>query len=184
MPFVNPTLPNDGESADAGDISTPFLALLAVFNGHIGADNMEPGAIAGAIGNGDITTAKIADLGVTAAKIAAGAIIPSKIAAANTTASSSSGSLTPTLTSLKYYVTALAENCTVQTPTGTPTEGQSLLLRFKDNGTARSITWGAIYRAIGVSLPVATVTGKVLYVSMVYNSVATKWDVLSVVREA
>ena len=44
MPHVNPTLPNQGETADATDISTPFAELLAVFNGHIGPDNMEPGS--------------------------------------------------------------------------------------------------------------------------------------------
>lgn len=43
MPFVNPTLPADGETADAEDISVPFSTLLAIFNGHIGEDNMEPG---------------------------------------------------------------------------------------------------------------------------------------------
>jgi hypothetical protein len=45
MPHVNPTLPNDGETADAGDISVPFQALLAIFNGHIAGDNIEPGSL-------------------------------------------------------------------------------------------------------------------------------------------
>lgn len=45
MPHVNPTLPNDGENADAGDVSIPFLALLAIFNGHIADDNIEPGSM-------------------------------------------------------------------------------------------------------------------------------------------
>jgi hypothetical protein len=80
MPLVNPTLPNDGESADAGDISVPFLALLAVFNGHIGADNIEPGTIPAALGVGSITTTMLAALAVTGAKIAAGAITPDKVA--------------------------------------------------------------------------------------------------------
>lgn len=45
MPQVNPTLPNNGENADAEDISVPFLALLAIFNGHIGPDNIEPNSM-------------------------------------------------------------------------------------------------------------------------------------------
>lgn len=184
MPLVNPTLPNDGESADAGDISVPFLALLAVFNGHIGADNLEPGTLAAGIGAGSITTAQLGALIVTNAKIAAGAITPDKVAVATAVASSTAASLTPTLVSSRYFVTALAENCTVQTPTGTPVDGQPLLLRIKDNGTARTLAWAAIYRAIGLTLPGTTVIGKMLYVSMVYNSAATKWDVLAVAREA
>lgn len=45
MPLVNPTLPNDGETADAVDVSGPFLQLLAIFNGHIAGDNIEPGSL-------------------------------------------------------------------------------------------------------------------------------------------
>lgn len=45
MPIVNPTLPNDGEDADAADISGPIAAILAVLNGHIDEDNLEDGGV-------------------------------------------------------------------------------------------------------------------------------------------
>lgn len=45
MPTVNPTLPNDGEDADAIDISKPILAILSVLNGHVDEDNLEDGAV-------------------------------------------------------------------------------------------------------------------------------------------
>lgn len=45
MPTVNPTLPNDGEDADAIDISGPILAILSVLNGHIDEDNLEDGGV-------------------------------------------------------------------------------------------------------------------------------------------
>lgn len=45
MPTVNPTLPNDGEDADAVDISGPILAILSVINGHIDEDNLEDGGV-------------------------------------------------------------------------------------------------------------------------------------------
>lgn len=184
MPFVSPTLPNDGESADAGDISGPFLALLAVFNGHIGSDNLEPGTIPASIGDGDIDTAKLAGAAVTKEKLAAGAVSPDKIAAAAVIATSTAGVITPVVSTRMLIVTGLTETATIAVPTGTPAEGQAMTLRIKDNGVARTISWNAIYRAIGLTLPTATVAGKELYVSLAYNSVATKWDVLSVARQA
>lgn len=45
MPTVNPPLPNDGEDADAVDISGPILAILSVLNGHIDEDNLEDGGV-------------------------------------------------------------------------------------------------------------------------------------------
>lgn len=47
---------------------------------------------------------------------------------------------------------------------GTPTDFQKLLIRIKDNGTARAITWGASFEAKGVALPTTTVISKVLTV--------------------
>lgn len=48
MPLVDLTstpLPNDDENADAIDIAGPISAILAVLNGHIDADNIEPGSL-------------------------------------------------------------------------------------------------------------------------------------------
>jgi hypothetical protein len=184
MPLVNPTLPNDGESADAVDISGPFLELLAVFNGHIGADNLEPGTIDAAISDGAIVTDKLAASAVTAAKIADGAITPAKIAAAVSVTDHTASTITPVGSTRMYIVTALSGNTTIAAPTGTPVEGQALTLRIKDSGTIRTISWNAIYRAIGLTLPTATVAGKEMYISLIYNSVATKWDVVSLARQA
>ncbi|WP_230685813.1 hypothetical protein, partial [Streptococcus pneumoniae] len=83
-----------------------------------------------------------------------------------------------------YTVTALAVGATFGAPTGTPTEGQSLVIRVKDNGTARSLAYNAIYRAVGVTLPTTTVISKTIYLGMFYNSSDTKWDVVAVAQEA
>lgn len=70
MPQINPTLPEDGQSADASDISGPFLDLLAVFNGHIGSDNLEPGTIISSnLAANSVTTPKILDGAVTVPKL-------------------------------------------------------------------------------------------------------------------
>lgn len=67
---------------------------------------------------------------------------------------------------------------------GTPTDAQQIILRFKDDGTARSITWGSSWRAVGVTLPTTTVVSKTLYVGAVYNNTDSKWDAIAVAQES
>lgn len=81
-------------------------------------------------------------------------------------------------------VTALATNLTFGATTGTPVNCQGFMYRIKDNGTARTITWGAAFRPIGVTLPLATVAGKVLYITGRWNAGAAKVDILAIGREA
>lgn len=84
----------------------------------------------------------------------------------------------------QYNVTALAQAATIAAPSGTPTNGQKLILRIKDNGTARALTWNAIYRVIGCTLPTTTVLSKTHYVGCIYNAADSKWDVVAVIVEA
>jgi hypothetical protein len=81
-------------------------------------------------------------------------------------------------------VTALAQAMTIAAPTGTPVGGQRLVIRIKDNGTARALTWNAIFRIIGTTLPTTTVISKTHYVGCMYNAQDTKWDVIAVGQEA
>lgn len=82
-----------------------------------------------------------------------------------------------------YTVNALAVNTTIASPTGSPSPAEELVFRIRDNGTSRTITWGAQYRAIGVTLPTATVPGKWLIVTAWFNNDDTRWDVVSVQQE-
>ena len=84
----------------------------------------------------------------------------------------------------QYALTAMSAATTINAPTGTLADGQRLVIRLKDNGTARALTWNAIFRAIGVTLPTTTVLGKTHYIGCIYNVAATKWDVVAVVAEA
>lgn len=80
-----------------------------------------------------------------------------------------------------YTVTALAEAATFGAPTGTPVNGQKLIIRIKDNATARALSWNAIYRAgTDVALPTTTVLSKTLYCGFIYNSSDSKWDLVAV----
>jgi hypothetical protein len=95
--------------------------------------------------------------------------------------STASGDVSPDISATDYYVrTALAAACAINAPTGTPAGGNKLMFRFKDNGTVRALNWNAIYRAIGVVIPTATVANKNIYVAAIYNIAETKWDVVAV----
>jgi len=96
----------------------------------------------------------------------------------------SSATVTPVSTNDIVTITAQATGLTLSNPTGTFKEGQALMIRIKDNGTARSITFGSNYRAIGVTLPTTTVISKTLYLGIIYNSTDAKWDVLGINQEA
>lgn len=79
----------------------------------------------------------------------------------------------------KYYLTALATAPTFAAPSGTPSNGNELLIRIKDNGTARALGWNAIYRGgTSIALPTTTVINKTMYVQFTYNSADSKWDLV------
>jgi hypothetical protein len=97
----------------------------------------------------------------------------------------SSATVTPNAdTDDEVVITAQAEALTIANPSGTPTDGQPLLIRIKDNATAQTIAFGAEFRAIGVTLPTTTVISKTLYLGCIYNATDAKWDVLGINQEA
>jgi hypothetical protein len=85
-----------------------------------------------------------------------------------------------------YTVTSLGTATNIAPPSGTPIQGQKLIIRIKDNGTARSLNWttgvGA-YRVIGTVLPTVTVANKTVYIGCIYNATDTTWDVVSVAQQ-
>ena len=89
--------------------------------------------------------------------------------------------LTPNVdTSEMEIVSALAGALTIASPTGTPHEGQELIFRIKDDGTARGLTWNAIFVDYTGLIPSTTVANKTVYVGCKYNAIDTKWDVVAV----
>jgi hypothetical protein len=103
-------------------------------------------------------------------------------------AGSTSGNLTPNGdTTDVFNAFGLTGAITLLTPSGTPVDGQRLMLRFEDNGTGRGITWttsSGAFRAVGVTLPTTTVASKVTYVGCIYNTTDTFWDVIAVATQA
>ena len=96
----------------------------------------------------------------------------------------SSATVTPTSTNDLVKITAQATGLTIANPTGTMSEGQAMIIRIKDNGTAQTIAFGTNYRAIGVTLPTTTTISKTIYIGLVWNDTDTKFDVLGINTEA
>jgi hypothetical protein len=103
--------------------------------------------------------------------------------ATGTTASSATPTPPGAATRTWYTITALAAAAELQAPSGSAADGNMILLRIKDDGTARALTYNAIYRAVGTTLPATTVLSKTLYMLFIYNSAATKWDLVDVKQE-
>jgi hypothetical protein len=72
------------------------------------------------------------------------------------------------------------ETNTTFTTSGTPVDGQRLMIRLTAVTTA-TLTWtGTDFRAISVTLPTSITSSNTLYVGCIYNDNDTIWDVLSV----
>lgn len=89
---------------------------------------------------------------------------------------------------------ALANALTISVDAGTPTDGQKAVLRFKDNGSSRTITFtGGSSKAFrdcsgqltssGSDWTLATTNSKTSFVGCIYNGADSRWDVVAVVTE-
>jgi hypothetical protein len=101
---------------------------------------------------------------------------------------STASSATPTPnadTTDLFSLTAQAAAASFANPTGTPSNGQTLTIRIKDNGTARALTWGTAYTPGGVALPTTTVLSKILTLGFIYNTdnALNKWQLISSAQE-
>lgn len=83
-----------------------------------------------------------------------------------------------------FILTALAVDAYFAAPSGTPANANKLIIRIKDNGTARTLGWNAIYRAMEFALPTTTTISKTMYLGFIYNSADSKWDMVAINEEA
>jgi hypothetical protein len=154
-----PTLNQNTSGTAAGLSST-----LAIASGGTGSTTLAGASIATYTGTETLTNKRI-DPRVTSA--------------------ASASSITPSIATADVYAyTALAANLTINAPTGTPVDGDKLIFRLLDNGTARALTWDATYTVIGVTLPTTTTASKTTYVGCIYNANNTRWDVIAVTTQA
>ena len=77
-----------------------------------------------------------------------------------------------------FVITAQSGALLFNAPSGTPTQGQMLLVRIKPASGTNALTWNAIWRSGDVTLPTTTTSGKTLYMEFLYNSTDSKWDIV------
>lgn len=68
-------------------------------------------------------------------------------------------------------------------PAATPDDGDVVIYQLKDNGVARAISYASGFRGIVAALPTITIAGKIMYLTFMWNSVDSKWDLMSLVNE-
>lgn len=127
----------------------------------------------GLVASGTLTASNITDLGSATVTFTNKRNTPRD--------GSTTSSATPTINTDnvdQYRITALSTAITSMTTnlSGTPTEGQILVIEITDNGTARAITWGSSFENGGlVNLPTTTVVSTLLGVVLKWNSATSKW---------
>jgi hypothetical protein len=107
----------------------------------------------------------------------------------NTTTSSATPAINVDTTD-QFNITALTTNITSMSAsgdspagnlTGTPVDGQKLMIRIKGDSTPRTITWGPKYASSGVATLLATTAAnKTHLVGLIYDSVTAKWVCVAV----
>jgi hypothetical protein len=192
---------SDNQVLTAAALNAEFDNIVSDYNGSITNSNISASAaityskltLTGSVLNADlagsIAASKITNTAATLSDtqtLTNKTIIASTNVLTETTTVESSATPTPTGGSLRnaLYVTALAAAAEFQEPSGTPANGNTLIIRVTDDGTARALTYDAIYQGIGVDLPSTTTASKTIYMGFIYNSTAVKWDCLAVSEEA
>ena len=192
---------SDNQVLNAADLNAEFDNIVSDYNGSITNANIDASAaitysklsLTGGILNADlagsIAATKISN---TAATLSDTQTLTNKTLISTTnvisqiTSVASSATPTPTGGSLRnsYTITALGEAAEFAAPSGTPVNGNSVIIRILDDGTGRALTYNAIYREVGVSLPTTTTASKTIYIGAVYNSADSKWDAIAMAEEA
>lgn len=80
------------------------------------------------------------------------------------------------------HITGLAQAVTSFTTnlSGTPVDGDTLIIDITDNGTPRALTFGASFEASTVALPTTTVTSTKLTIGFRWNTATSKWTCVAV----
>jgi len=159
-------LPDANDGAALGTTALQFSDVFLAEGGVINWDN------------GDVTVTQSGNTLTVAGGSLTAAIAPRVV----TTTDDSTAVIDLDATD-RYHLTAIANATTIST-TGTLVSGKARLIRLKDAGVAKGLTWDAAFRAVGVTLPTTTVAGKTHYILGVDNTDDSKVDVIAVTVQA
>lgn len=84
----------------------------------------------------------------------------------------------------QYDITALASNIIIANPTGTPADGQKLIIRILGTTGYTITSFGSAFTPIATTLPTATIANKTLYIGCIYHSATSSWNVVAVAQQA
>lgn len=171
-----------GQILDASVTDADFSGQLTVAKGGTGSASLTANGVL--IGNGTsaVTAVSPAVAGYILGTSDGTTWTSQPLTRVNSTASSATPAIN-TDTTDQFNITALAAAITPMTSglTGTPRDGQHLMIRIKDNGTARAITWGTSFVSSGVATLLATtVISKTHLIGLIYDSAAAKWVCVAV----
>lgn len=176
LAFRNAGTTYGGITASSGG-STFYSFNLHVFRNGAGSTEYMRITSAGNVSIGN--TNNTYKLDVTGDARFSGRLVP------NVQSLTSSDTVTPVATAnAMVSISAQAVALAFAAPSGTPLDGQRLMIRLKDNGTSQTISWNAAYIAGGAALPTATTAGKWAHINFIYNTTNSKWMCIAVAQEA
>lgn len=83
----------------------------------------------------------------------------------------------------QYYITGLEATTTIEV-SGTPTNGQKLVLGIKASSTAQGLTFSTSSFATSsdLDLPAATTANKTMYLGFIWSSLTSKWNFIALLN--
>ena len=175
---------NNGGAGSASGITFNGSTARTISYNTIGAPSTGG---TNATGTWGISITGNAGTATTATNVSGGTVSSTRVNPRSLASPFGSGSLTINGNTTDVYTVSLSGAITFLTPSGTPVNGQRLVIRVKDSGAALGITWttsSGAFRGVGVTLPTTTVAGKVTYIGCIYNSADVFWDAVAVTTQA
>jgi hypothetical protein len=151
--------------------ATTLTGTTVSVTGNITGGNILGGA------NVNATTHTGATVSVTGNVIAGGGIVTRVVSIADATSITINADTTDMATQTN---TQVAGTLTINAPTGTLANGQKIMLRLQSSNV-QTFSWNAVFAgSTDLSLPTASSgSSKYDYVGFIYNTTATKWQILA-----
>lgn len=154
----------------SGGVATPWTAGKVGISTHV--SGLGTGVATALAANANASGGLVTDSGTVA--------LTNKRITARVVSMSDATSFTPTGDTANMNTQANTQSTgtlTVNAPSGTPTDGQGILIRIKSTNV-QTYSWNAIYRgSTSAALPTASSgAGKTDYIAFTYNSADSKWD--------